>query len=583
MILNSRRPLLHPLSRFNNKILSTTRRLSYNNPIWKFQSTLNDLTAELAQHQPKYSISADGIRILSQPSEFYSALLNMIRSAEERIFLSSLYIGSSESELISTLRQRLTEKESLQLYVHLDFNRSTRPDPSSTANILLPLLRAFPDRVHVSLFRSPSLRGIMARIVPPRFNEGWGTWHAKIYGVDDDVIISGANLNKDYFTNRRDRYIQFAAQPRLSDYCFNFLQTITPFSYRLLPSNAAAAAGDENPHSETRGDYTLVWSDPETHPHHIGEDIGHALASFQSTHRSKLEEESLQIAQCPPNHPTVTIFPLIQAGQFNIREEERFFQFLFGHLKKAAMRPMLPKVGSLPQVVSSVVHERPRMDMTSGYFSLYKPYQKLMLLHPQVEVRIVAASPKANGFFGSQGISGRIPEGYTYMEQKFMKAVRRTAKRFSYFGAGQTNIELGEWFKDGWTYHAKGLWLSPSKDSPPVLSLFGSTNLNSRSADIDTELSFVMILPPVQPTIPFNAEADSVVDSTSISTTPNGARHATTIQNLSTPENGSVERLYGQLEQEVTGIREDVGPWQGGTRKVRWLTKVMVWLVGGKL
>ena len=31
----------------------------------------------------------------------------------------------------------------------------------------------------------------MAKIVPPRFNEGWGTWHAKIYGVDDDVMISG--------------------------------------------------------------------------------------------------------------------------------------------------------------------------------------------------------------------------------------------------------------------------------------------------------------------------------------------------------------------------------------------------------
>jgi hypothetical protein len=41
------------------------------------------------------------------------------------------------------------------------------------------------------MFRSPRLRGIMAKIVPPRFNEGWGTWHAKIYGVDDEVIISG--------------------------------------------------------------------------------------------------------------------------------------------------------------------------------------------------------------------------------------------------------------------------------------------------------------------------------------------------------------------------------------------------------
>lgn len=92
---------------------------------------------------------------------------------------------------ISILMNRLAEKESLHLHILLDLNRSTRPGSSSTATTLLPLLRAFPDRVHVSLFRSPSLRGIMAKIVPPRFNEGWGTWHAKIYGVDDELIISG--------------------------------------------------------------------------------------------------------------------------------------------------------------------------------------------------------------------------------------------------------------------------------------------------------------------------------------------------------------------------------------------------------
>lgn len=92
---------------------------------------------------------------------------------------------------MNTLTEELSKKPTLQLHLHLDLNRSTRPGPSSTAKILLPLIRAFPTRVHVSLFRSPSLRGILAKLVPPRFNEGWGTWHAKIYGVDDEVMISG--------------------------------------------------------------------------------------------------------------------------------------------------------------------------------------------------------------------------------------------------------------------------------------------------------------------------------------------------------------------------------------------------------
>jgi CDP-diacylglycerol--glycerol-3-phosphate 3-phosphatidyltransferase len=92
---------------------------------------------------------------------------------------------------IEALDEGLRNNAGLQVHLHLDLNRSTRPGPSSTAQVVLPLLRDYPNRVHVSLFRSPKLRGIMAKLVPPRFNEGWGTWHAKIYGVDDEVMISG--------------------------------------------------------------------------------------------------------------------------------------------------------------------------------------------------------------------------------------------------------------------------------------------------------------------------------------------------------------------------------------------------------
>lgn len=84
-----------------------------------------------------------------------------------------------------------------------------------------------------------------------------------------------------------------------------------------------------------------------------------------------------------------------------------------------------------------------------------------------------------------------------------------------------------------------GIWLSPSKDSPPVLTMFGSTNLNSRSAHFDTELSFVMVT--------------------------------------------SSQALQQTLHDEVRNLRRWAGPWKGADRAVRLRTKAIVGLVGGML
>jgi CDP-diacylglycerol---glycerol-3-phosphate 3-phosphatidyltransferase len=84
-----------------------------------------------------------------------------------------------------------------------------------------------------------------------------------------------------------------------------------------------------------------------------------------------------------------------------------------------------------------------------------------------------------------------------------------------------------------------GIWLSPSVDTPPILTLFGSTNLNSRSANLDTELSFVMAT--------------------------------------------STDGLRQKLQEEIQGLQRWAVPWRGGERKVRCRTKAIVGLVGGML
>jgi CDP-diacylglycerol--glycerol-3-phosphate 3-phosphatidyltransferase len=59
---------------------------------------------------PAVDLDASQISICDTPDEFYQLLLSMIRSATQRIFLSTLYIGKSEQELVclSTPRTSLS-------------------------------------------------------------------------------------------------------------------------------------------------------------------------------------------------------------------------------------------------------------------------------------------------------------------------------------------------------------------------------------------------------------------------------------------------------------------------------------------
>lgn len=270
----------------------------------------------------------------------------------------------------------------------------------------------------------------------------------------------------------------------------------------------------------------------------------------------------------------VLVFPLIQGGQFGIREEENALGLLFKHVQSS----------------TSATSSRPLLDLTSGYFSLYQPYQKMILSSPNLDCRIVAASPQANGFYGSAGLSGYIPEGYTLYEQRFIHAVKQAGRLWRAVPEsplGGQGVLLSEWSKPGWTYHAKGthpslpfhtpdlesrrayfsslffsfgcvahprwssgIWLSPDSISQPILTLFGSTNLNARSAHIDTELSFMMVLPT------------------------EGRQQG--------PEN-SVATLRHALADEIAKIRENTADWQGWRRKIRKTTRMLVWLIKGML
>jgi CDP-diacylglycerol---glycerol-3-phosphate 3-phosphatidyltransferase len=163
-----------------------------------------------------------------------------------------------------------------------------------------------------------------------------------------------ANLNKSYFTNRQDRYIRFNSQPQLAEYCRDYLRSASTFSYRLSAQSA--------------GGYDLHWSN-ELHPHHFHAKAKSSLNALQASYRDKSPAIS-------DSSDDVLVYPVIQAGQFEVREEVDCLASLFRH------------------IATQSAHKSPGplIDLTSGYFGLSDQYRRLVI-DSDVDCRIVAASP----------------------------------------------------------------------------------------------------------------------------------------------------------------------------------------------
>jgi CDP-diacylglycerol--glycerol-3-phosphate 3-phosphatidyltransferase len=94
---------------------------------------------------------------------------------------------------IWTIRKALQRNPLLKVSILADALRGTRRNSSpSTADLIAPLVEDFGhERVEVRMYHTPRLRGFCKWLLPERLNEGFGVQHMKLYGVDDEIIISG--------------------------------------------------------------------------------------------------------------------------------------------------------------------------------------------------------------------------------------------------------------------------------------------------------------------------------------------------------------------------------------------------------
>ncbi|CAM9107086.1 unnamed protein product, partial [Ectocarpus fasciculatus] len=185
------------------------------------------------------------LQLLETPAEYFGAILSSIRGARSNITLCALYFGTGEQELriIRELEEALSREGALRVCIMFDYCRSTRKSDSSLSHFHRALSR-FGDRVQISLYKIPLLEG-MYRWVPSPVNETLGVYHCKFCVFDDAAFISGANLSRDYFTNRQDRYLMVKGSTDTVRFLKSFYNVVQCNAYSLSPS------GDLRPPRET--------------------------------------------------------------------------------------------------------------------------------------------------------------------------------------------------------------------------------------------------------------------------------------------------------------------------------------------
>lgn len=403
---------------------------------------------------PGFVIAGDNVTVLHEPSQFYEQLKSLSASASKRIVLASLYLGNGdlEKDLVSELHS--AAKRNVEVRVLLDYTRGSRGEINSRT-LLMPMLREFGahrsrasgdepalGQVQVALYHSPQLRGLVRWLLPERWNETLGLSHLKVYLFDDTLILSGANLSDQYFRNRQDRYVVFRNCPRLADYFARVVQTVSSFSLQLQGDNSVSVHPTFNIHP-FKGD----------------------RKAFVAAANQRLSDLIRPSGEVPPmskqNAADTWVFPLLQMAPLGITQDQEVTERLLAHAPAQST-----------------------LRLATGYFNLTEQYSNVILNNHNSRFDLLVASPKVNGFYGAEGISGVIPTVYTLLLRQF----------FLRLGPQQQgHVRVGEYERPHWTFHGKGLWLWRHSQPHPCLSLIGSPNFGFRSVHQDLEAQVAIV------------------------------------------------------------------------------------------
>lgn len=453
---------------------------------------------------PCFQLSEQHVpHVMKDPTEFHDWLCQSISSARERILLASLYMGDNASGkneeerlLLSALGQENHHLKDRKIL--LDANRAKRS---------LPILTNF----NKYLFPTTSDSSMIPNIIQEVLG---GVFHIKIYIIDDQLVLSGANLSQEYFTTRQDRYILFPnGGAGLVDFYADLFHVLCNYSQELSLHEIATTKDSNHSHEifKRKLNFSRSKEEEQMRRSQLMNDL-HSLF-YQSISSNDMENEkkdrqrviAYAIPTCQfPSHllsPNLCtdneVIKNLITGTMRLTKNDTTMKSIALRLSSAYLNPTNNFISLLQQFSQSKIESSSQGHIapSSGNY-----------------VHLMTAAVKSHGFAPKH--QNRKKSFKDFVPFIFMELIKDFSSKF----ISNVNILLYE--REGWTFHSKGLWLTATINNDSIMdnqseeiskcndavlntvcdhsiilaTMIGSSNYGARSELLDIESNCLLIL-----------------------------------------------------------------------------------------
>lgn len=396
---------------------------------------------------------AENVEFIYRSSDFKQQIIQLIRQAKKRIYITALYWEKDEAgqEIINEIYLAKEKNPALDVKILVDWHRAQRnligaDKTKSKTNA---------DWYHEEKTKQEIIENIFFG-VPINTREVFGVLHIKGFVFDDTLLYSGASINNIYLQqNERYRYDRYQkiTNPQLADSFVAFIQ-------KYLLSSLAVNPLDNISRPQNR-------------------EIKPDVRAFRRM--LGLEGEYL-LTEATSMGDDLTICPLFGLGR-----------------NKNILNTTIE---SLFQVVEN------KLIICTPYFNLPRSLKKkvLYLLKKDKRVEIIVGDKTANDFYIPPSepfkMIGALPYLYESNLYHFSKKFDR------YIQNGQLIIRT--WKNKENSYHLKGVWVDQD------YALLTGNNLNPRAWLLDAENGLLLHDPKHQLLPQLEKELDHIREHTKI-------------------------------------------------------------------